>query len=271
MYRISPSTLQKFSAYIHADREFESDFNIVSEAAISQGLFPGMQPGDYKESYDEIANRREQELIDYINRAPREPSEASSKGTALNEVIDCIILNKKTTMDGLTIKSDRDAEIPVIHASLDGFDFHFDLTHCLSLAAMLRGSIPQFHCKAVMHTSKGDALLHGYIDYLRRDRVIDLKTTSRYAFGKFEEGWQKDLYPWCLIESGLMENVFDFEYLVATWKERKGCPSTWTISSEVYTYNHQKAQARLQETVEWFIDWLNSRRDYITDKTIFEQ
>lgn len=271
MYRISPSTLQKFSAFIHADREFESDFNIVSEAAIARGEYPGLQPGDYKESYDDIANRLEQELIDYINRAPREPSMASSKGTALNEIIDCIILNKRTTMPGLVIQSHKDEDCPYIEAYLDGFTFQFDLTHCLSLAAQLRGSVPQYHCKAVMHTSYGDALLHGYIDYLRRDRVIDLKTTSRYAFGKFEEGWQKDLYPWCLIESGLMSSVYDFEYLVATWKEYKDMPSAWTLSSEVYTYDHERATERLRETVEWFISWLNSRRDYITDKTIFEQ
>ena len=44
---------------------------------------------------------------------------------------------------------------------------------------------------AVIPTRYGDVELYGYIDELVRDTVYDIKTTSKYDFGKYEHGWQR--------------------------------------------------------------------------------
>lgn len=42
--------------------------------------------------------------------------------------------------------------------------------------------------------------------------MYDIKTTSRYEFGKYSDGWQRHVYPYCLISSGLVKDIDSFEY-----------------------------------------------------------
>lgn len=57
-YRMYPSLLDKFEAYLRADEEVESFFNIDNET------------GEYKRSPEEIEAELKQSLIDAINRVP---------------------------------------------------------------------------------------------------------------------------------------------------------------------------------------------------------
>lgn len=260
-YRFSPSSINKFHEYLNSDQEFEGKWN--------RG-----EGGEYKRSAQEIADAKEQELLDYINKVPQVPSEAADKGTCFNEVLDRLILHKKDGREDVRIKSGRMPigdfeEVPVVFAEMDDFHFTFDLQLCLDLAKELKGAIPQYHTEAILPTKYGDVLLHGYIDYVLDDMVIDLKTTGDYTFPKFNDGWQKDVYPYCLIESGTMQSVSEFDYLVVHWKDLVGKPTTGMVYIEPYTYNHEQATARLRTTCEWFIEWLELNRDRITNKVIF--
>lgn len=205
-------------------------------------------------SEEEVDALLKQEFIDKVNKVPTPPSEAASKGTAFNEIVDCLILNRKPTNQGIVIKTIRkgkdlfdvrqkklemDAEksdgvipiipeydlpnsetlfakigVPFIYAAIDGFEFFFDLQFCLEAAEYFKGSIAQYYTKANIETSKGLVEIHGYIDYLRQMKLFDAKTTKRYNWGDFQKKWQRYAYPFTLIESGMMTEVNSFEFTI---------------------------------------------------------
>ena len=67
-YRIYPSILDKFQSYLDVDQTVEEFWNLDGD-------------GEYKETADEMSDRLERELLDAVNRVPREPMEAADKGT----------------------------------------------------------------------------------------------------------------------------------------------------------------------------------------------
>lgn len=278
-YRIYPSLLDRFQAFLDSDEESEGFWNLDGET------------GEMKRTAEEIAEAHERELLDAINRVPHEPIEAADRGTCFNEIIDCLVENRGSSREDIVIKT-----VPVVHregaidnfgkplyydeyptgkkcilAALNDFEFMFDIGLCRESSAYFRGAVPQHFCRAVMPTAYGDVELYGYADEIVRDKVYDIKTTSSYQFGRFERAWQKDVYPWCLVESGEMKRVSSFEYTVFVLSRptSKSPVITGKMYREEYTYDHSAAGERLRAFLERFIEWLESRRDMITDKKIF--
>ena len=259
-YRIYPSLLDKFQSYLDADQAAEEFWNLDGD-------------GEYKETADEIADRLEKELLDAVNRVPREPIEAADKGTCFNEVVDCLISRRKCGYEGMDIQSGELGGNRVITAKLNGFEFHFDVDFCKEVAEALKGAISQHNCRAILPTAYGDVELYGYVDEIVADEVVDIKTTSRYEFGKYGKGWQRFVYPYCLVESGELQWVRGFEYLVVVWKggTSRTPVLSGTICEEYYTYNHAAAELHLRQICERFIEWLEAHRHQITDKKIFAE
>lgn len=297
-YRIYPSLLDRFQAFLDSDEESEGFRNLDGET------------GEMKRTAEEIAEAHERELLDAINRAPHEPIEAADRGTCFNEIVDCLVENRGSSREDISIsripdlydvcdrfcgKKDCDfmwdedrqecaeayslavgnkrnrVDAAGILAALNDFEFRFDIGLCREAAAYFRGAVPQHFCRAVMATAYGDVELYGYADEIVRDKVYDIKTTSSYQFGKFERAWQKDVYPWCLVESGEMRRVSSFEYTVFVLSRptSKSPLITGKMYREEYTYDHSAAGERLRAFLERFIEWLESRRDMITDRKIF--
>jgi hypothetical protein len=259
-YRIYPSLLDKFQALLDVDQNVEEWWNLDGE-------------GEYKETADEMSGRLERELIDTINRVPLEPIEAADKGTGVNEAIDCLIAGRKCGYDGMDIRSGEMGANRVISAKLNGFEFHYDLDLCKAVAKDLDGAISQHLCRAMLPTRYGDVELYGYADEIVADVVVDIKTTVRYEFGKYGKGWQRHVYPFCLVESGEVKGVQAFIYYVVVWKGgTKTCPVlSGTIYPEVYTYSHEQSRHALTQVCERFIEWLEAHRDQITDTKIFAE
>ncbi len=259
-YMIYPSLLDKFQALLDVDQSVEELWNIDSE-------------GEYKETADEMSDRLEKELLDTINRVPKEPIEAADKGTCFNEVVDCLISHRKCEYEGMDIQSGELGENRVITAKLNGFEFHFDKDFCKEVAEALKGAISQHYCRAILPTAYGDVELYGYVDEIVTDEVVDIKTTSRYDFGKYGKGWQRFVYPYCLVERGELQWVRGFEYLVVVWKggTSRTPVLSGTIYEEYYTYDHAAAELHLRQICERFIEWLELHRDQITDKKIFAE
>lgn len=294
-YRVYPSLLDKFQSLLDSDIEAESFWNIDSDT------------GEMKKTPDEIAAANEQALIDCINRVPHEPIEAADKGTCFNEIVDCLVENRKSSREDISIEripdlyevcdlfcrrpncdyrwkpdnqdcirayasavSNRSKTVG-LRATLNGFEFRFDIGLCREAAAYFKGAIPQHFCIAVMHTAYGDVELYGYADEIIRDKVYDIKTTSSYQFGKFERAWQKCVYPWCLVESGEMPEVSSFEYTVfVLGKPTQKTPLiTGKMYREEYTYDHEASGKMLRSFLERFIEWLEAHREQITDTKIF--
>ncbi|MFG6426058.1 MAG: HNH endonuclease [Muribaculaceae bacterium] len=226
---------------------------------------------DPKYNLEEFYLIQEANLINSINRVPFE-NEAASCGTAFNEIVDCLIENRKSSREDCIIKSKKDNNgNTVIEARIHDFVFDFDLQLCRETADYFTGSIPQYLAKAVMSTDYGNVLLYGFADEWVSSQMFDIKTTGKYSWGKFEKGWQRHVYPWCAIESGDATEIESFTYYVIEWAyQRKGEPlKAKGVYLETYTYNHEESGVMIREILESFIGWLLSRRIFIQDQRIF--
>lgn len=266
-YRLTPSLLNKFQDLLDSDLNWQTFYGDNDNSEITA---------------EEYYQKCEQELLDACNRVPFS-SEPTARGTALNEIVDCI-LEKRTQREDMVVKRIFDQPFPEkaipskehaigLHAELEGFSFDFDIKLINELADYFFGSICQHRCEAILDTSFGPVILYGDPDYIRRDVVHELKSTGRYEYGKFERGWQKYVYPWALIESGEVQTISGFEYTVVPviGGNSRTPLITGTICREWYDYNHEAAKERLIGIVEPFIQWIEDHRDKITHPRIFNQ
>lgn len=264
------------------------------------------EDGTFHFSDEEVAEMLKKDFLDTVNKVEREPSEAASKGTAFNEIVDCLVMNTRSTRDDVVVRTIRNGEdlfkarqtnykmlhegkedsclslescendfskvgITFIYASTDGFEFFFDKELCLSASKYFENSMAQYYTQGLIETSKGVVELHGYIDYLRENKVFDAKTTKQYQFGNYEHKWQRYTYPYTLIESGMMDEVSVFEFTI--FKLSGGSSRTPLITgeqfSEVYTYDHDRAKIMLAGQCERLIDFLEENREKITNLKVF--
>ena len=196
--------------------------------------------------------------------------EAADRGTALNEIVDCMVLDVPSTREDTKL-SRAVTELGMMYglkADINGFEFVFDTQLCRQLRDLYKGSIVQHYHEAMMPTQYGDVVLYGYSDYWQGDTIRDLKTTKNYEFGKYERGWQRLVYPWCAIESGEAASVERFVYDAIKLNTRAGI-ICGTHYPEEYTYGHVWGSKVLRDGVCRFIEWLESRRSLITDRKIF--
>lgn len=254
-------------------------------------------------SEEEVDDLLKKEFIDTINKVEREPSEAASKGSVFNEIVDCMILKRKCTYEGMVIKTIKDIEDlyrvkhgykdyiniesedyqscmkiyssagnkPFIYASLDGFEFYFDIDFCREARDYFQGSIAQYYTKCLLKTPSGVVELHGYIDYLKEMNVFDAKTTKHYTFGDYQKRWQRYTYPFSLIESGLMNEINSFEFTIYVLKGGTSRTPliTGTQYREVYTYSHEEARSMLIGQCEKLISFLEENKNMITNRKVF--
>ena len=260
-WRVSPSLLNSWTNLVNADRDWESFYGDADE--------PSVSPEDFYA-------KREKELLDAINRVPF-ISEAASKGTALNELIDCIVENRKQREDMVVERvytpDECDAirkNLVALHVELDGFSFLFDINLIRELARYFKDSICQFRCEATIETDLGPVIVYGDADYIRQDIVYDLKSTGNYSkYGKYSEGWQKTVYPYALTESGEMKGISGFEYTVVPLSGNN--PITGEIKKEYYSYDHKSATRELRQVLEAFLPWVEEHRNLITYPRIFNE
>lgn len=305
-YALSPSILDAFQRMV--DTKAEDFFYQDETGAWHLNWNETEETLHYSE--EEVDALLKQEFIDKVNKVPTPPSEAASKGTAFNEIVDCLVKKCKPTNEGIIIKTIRSGQdlfdarlkkacyeadvkgsdvvpeemkpdeslaqfakigVPFIYVAIDGFEFFFDKNFCLEASEYFKGSICQYYTKGYIETAKGLVELHGYIDYLRMDRLFDAKTTKRYAFGDFQKKWQRYAYPYTLIESGMMNDVTSFEFTIYVLSG--GGPRSPLITGkqykEVYTYDHEQARKMLTQQCERVAEFLEANRELITNAKVF--
>lgn len=212
---------------------------------------------------EEFKEKQFQSLIDTINRVPFD-SEAADKGTAFNEVIDCMIENRKseTVLVERLLSDMMDGRQALVglRATYNNHQFDFPISICREFANYYKGALSQQRVEAILHTCFGDVLVYGVIDELMPMSVHDIKTTGSYYVGKFKDHWQHIVYPYCLMQNG--SDVRLFEYNITDFK------NTYT---ETYTFVPERDIPILVNHCEEFIRFLNDNRDLITDKKIFAE
>lgn len=223
---------------------------------------------------EEFHEQQFQELIDRINRKPFD-SEAADKGTALNEIIDCMVENRKSdtvkvekvyidefgyeTNDGL-----YGCILDKLKATYNQREFTFPISLCRELAEYYRGGLTQQRVEATLPTAFGNVLVYGLIDYLMPTTVNDLKTTGSYTVGKFKDHHQHLVYPYALMQNG--SDVRTFEYNIVEFNKGSYVVDTYT---ETYVFNPERDIPILTEHCEEFIRFLEENRELIIDKKIF--
>ena len=201
-----------------------------------------------------------QGLIDKINRVPFD-SEKADKGTAFNEVVDCMIEHRKSEK----VKVEKvivDNHVTAIYSVYNNRSFSFDINLLREFADYYKGALTQQYVETVIHTSKGNVLIYGYIDELMPTSVHDIKTTSQYYVGKFKNHSQHLVYPYCLIQSG--NDIKTFEYNVATIGV-----NGYQTYTETYVFNPERDIPILTQRIEDLIQFVEDNRHLITDKKIF--
>lgn len=226
----------------------------------------------YMQSLDDETAReaKKRELIDKLNRVPQPPTEAASRGTALNEIIDSLIMNRPVKEGMTAYRSLANGNYPVWVSVLDGFSFTYDGVLVDQLHEEFYDCLPQVFTKAEIEVPQGVVTLYGYADYVRDNTVIDLKTTSSYDVGKFRDHWQHLVYPYCLVKSGQLEDFDTFTYLIAeVSKGRDGI-----IHASLYHEDYNPSMVEIEERIKQFltfefIPFLEDNRHLITHDKIF--
>lgn len=237
-FQFYATLLDAFEGYLNSSRTYQEYWGFSENPSKTE---------------DEFEQEQLQSLIDRINRVPFE-SEAADKGTAFNEVIDCIIENRNS--DKMEIKSfPETGEIAVKYKQ---HLFKFNLNICVEISKYLSGALTQQFTDGYIETKYGLVRLYGYIDQLLPFLITDLKTTSKYSAFKYKNNWQHKVYPFTLIQNGV--NIPEFEYVVTDFK------SIW---KEHYLFNPEKDIPLLVNHCERFIEFLELHRDKITDTKIF--
>ena len=239
-FNIYPSILDAFQGYLDSSEVYQKYYGMSEEPVMSE---------------EEFSDKQYEELINRINRIPFE-SEAADKGTAFNEVIDCLVLNKPSTHEKITwLRSNK--ETGMFECRFNNRDFLFPITLCLEIAQYYNGAIPQVLVSSDLQTKYGTVNLYGYIDYLLPFTACDLKTTSKYEVGKYRKSWQRFVYLYCLNKSG--NKINEFEFNATDFK------ATFT---ELYTYNDAEYEKALTDICERFIEFMFMNEELITDKKI---
>lgn len=216
---------------------------------------------------EEFEQKQFQELIDRINRKPFD-SEAADKGTALNEIIDCMVENRKSEIMPidrmLSDEINGNQSVVALKATYHEREFTFPISLCRELAEYYKGGLTQQRVEAILPTAYGNILVYGLIDYLMPTTVHDLKTTGSYTVGKFKDHHQHLVYPYALMQNG--SGVRTFEYNIVEFNKGGFVVDTYT---ETYVFNPKRDIPVLTNHCEEFIRFLEENRDLITDTKIF--
>lgn len=175
----------------------------------------------------------EQDFLNKINRVPFSSKEAD-KGTIFNEFID---------------------------NSLDMWE-KFGLSYVDGIAVeiieKLQGSQKQLFTSTTIEFDGISVELYGYLDYLKLEKVVDLKTTKAYELGKYKNSLQLHFYPVSLIDNGC--EIEQFEFLVTDFED---------VYSETYPVDYNTSKNILISKCKELIKFIESKRDLITDRKIF--
>lgn len=266
-YRIYATILDAFWGYLNSDAVWEKYWGWSEN------------PLHTLEEFHELQFQR---LIDRINRKPFD-SEKADRGTAFNEVIDCMVEHRKSEMMQIekVYKVERSGacdemgkplyydeiqtnELIALKATYNNREFTFPISLCREFANYFKGALTQQRVEAVLPTAFGDVLVYGFIDELMPTTVHDIKTTGSYTFGKFKDHHQHLVYPYALMQNG--SDVRTFEYNIVEFNKGGYVVDTYT---ETYVFKPERDIPILTNYCEEFIRFLEENRDLITDTKIF--
>ena len=204
-----------------------------------------------------------QDFIDRINRVPTEMPEAAMKGTAYNDMIDAMLEGKDVETAIHIVRNVPNDVYKWTHVydlpdgdNQNAVEFMFPKKITDEIIRKLQGAVAQVYNEATIKTAFGDVVLYGYVDYVLRDTLIDLKTTSRYDFPKYLNSAQHPLYLYTARQNMDVEN---FKYLVTDMRN---------IYEEAYHWN-VNLEKMLVSMLNNLVSFIYDHKDMITNDKIF--
>ena len=192
------------------------------------------------------SNEKETALEDFLASVNRTSgrSEAASKGTAFNELIDKILSDP---LQLARLNSYTATNLAYDYTDKEGFKTQmiFPTEIVKYFVEYFKGSVPQMFVEAPLQTGLGNVLLYGYMDEIRRDWAFDIKTTKQYLFPKFIDKFQHLVYPFCLHHMCI--KVTNFKYVITDFKE---------VFEEDYIYSPQRDTNRLISACNELIEFI---------------
>lgn len=267
-YNIYPSLLDAYQQYVDSDIIWEKYWGFSDNPPHTQ---------------DEFKELQFKSLIDRINRVPYD-NDAVAKGTAFNEVVDCMIEHRKS--DKVEVEKVYEKIIKEVcdphngkplycdvidtgkfiglNAKIGERVFFFPISLCREFANYYKGAVTQKYVEGVLPTAFGDVKLYGFIDELMPLSVHDIKTASQYGVGKYKRNNQHLIYPYCVRQMGADISVFEYNVAVIGIFD-------YETFTETYVFDPQRDIPIIQERCENFIRFVEDNRSLITDKRIFNE
>ena len=248
-FRVYPTLLDAWRGYTHSNEVWETYWAFSDNPPHTPEQFHTLQLWRF---------------IDTLNHVDGEPSEPASRGTAFNELVDCLVEQRPPTFDTEKVRGD-DGHVTHIVAHLDGFSFTFQVAMLKQTAARYNGAVCQYLTQGTLDTRFGSVLLYGYIDELMPHCIHDIKTTGKYEFPKYKHSAQRLVYPFCCAQQGMDIRRFDFD--VVTFP-KYGESEYFT---ETYIFDTENDTVTLTTWVEEMLDFITEHPSLFTDKRFFMQ
>lgn len=179
----------------------------------------------------------EQEFLNRVNRVKTPPSDAQLRGMAFEKLIN-YYAQRGLRPDGPVKAHDMEVAPELIEKFTKG----------------MRAAARQVFVETVLETTHGGVRVYGFIDDLWAGVAYDTKTTGAYEFPKYLDAWQHPAYLTCL--KGQADR---FVYRITDFKD---------YYEEPYHYLPEDTERLLGVCVD-LAEWLEHRRDQITDRKIF--
>jgi hypothetical protein len=227
-YRIYPTLLDSFNRYLAPIQFLSEDEGAPTEEELKQVEF--------------------KELINKINRVPYTTTEAQAKGVAMESCLNAML-------DQQLVPTKEDKKGNVFY-TFETFEFAKPVVD--KLFEELAGySTRSERISCVVSTPVGMVELYGVMDYSFPSVQVDLKTTKKYDFLKYQKNTQHRMYPFIAKQNGI--KVDNFAYLVTDFKD---------VFAENYTCSKAHDEELISNVCQ-FADFLENNRHLITDRKIF--
>lgn len=145
---------------------------------------------------------------------------------------------------------------PEVSYYADGFYFKKNIIE--EIREHVQGGATSVYSETILKWNDKEILLYGIADYVKQNKVIDLKSTKQYSVGKYLNNFQHHCYPLTHNKEGV--GIDEFEYLVTDFKE---------VFKETYSYNPSESISKVLDACFELIAFAHENEKLILDRKFF--
>jgi hypothetical protein len=154
-------------------------------------------------------------------------------------------LSREKSIPNEAMQRGIDWENTIFQYTTSGVTEHKSTDLIKEIGDIVKGGIWQYSCKSDIKVCDKDFLLYGKCDVINFDTIYDIKYTSSYDIGKYQNSAQHLIYLYCL------GNLPKFSYLISDGK------SFWR---EDY-FNNYNIENEIKSKISDFISYLERDKE----------